>query len=115
MYVMVHRDDPDAHESSELDERAGRRERPHYGSSIGVDYAPPDPGYTKVVIAWASLITVILISTFAYLWNVKDAGDARRDSEIMMLWSARAQDRETIGRMESHIEYLQKQVDRMQK
>jgi len=118
---MVHRDDPDAHES-ELDERAGRRGRPQYSPTINVEPPFSNRGYLRIVIAWASVITTILILTFAYLWTSRDQYEIKQDlhaekqdAEIMALWAARAQDREMIGRMESHIEYLQKQVDKMQK
>jgi len=98
--------DPDA-EDSEFG--SGRRYGPVFPAPI------INGNYTKIVVAWASLITLILVSTFAYLWNVRDSRDERQDMEIMTLWADRAQDRETIGRMEAHLEFLQRQVDKMQK
>jgi hypothetical protein len=105
---MVERYDPD---SEDAEYRGSER---HYGPTFS---EPPiqNGNYTKIVIAWAAFATLILTSTFAYLWSVKDSGDKRRDDELMMLWNQEAQDRETIGRVEAHVEYLQRQVDKIQK
>jgi hypothetical protein len=64
--------------------------------------------YTKLVVAWATVITSVLILTLGYLWSAKDSRDARQEDEIQIL-------RETVSRQEAHIEYLQKQIDREQR
>jgi hypothetical protein len=102
------------HERDSESERL-QRSGPNYGPRFGDQPPLANGNYTKIVIAWAAFATLILTSTFAYLWSVKDSGDKRRDDELMMLWNQEAQDRETIGRVEAHVEYLQRQVDKIQK
>ncbi len=105
----------DPYDRDAEDSEYGENRATHHYYGTGSQALAVNGNYNKIILAWASFVTIIAFGVIAFIWNTAAAQIQKNTDALEKLRDTETRMEEQQKRQDERMDFMQREIERLQR